>query len=308
MSSESTESGEDSEADTENSPRARMAAALQDVRREGWKAAAIYAAVDATALFLAVNLLFVLADPGVVPGVALPSPVTDALGGLLGRSLPVVTVPGSALLAIAVGAVVFGVELALRVRRPLVEQFEAANPAVAEALRTARDAVDRDYDSRMAARLYEDVLERLRESSGVALVDTRRIAGTLLIVVVLSLASVQLAAVDLDAFGGSDPVDGPGSEGENPGGYTGLEDGDAVLGDREEVESGDDELEAGIDSSGGREEVDGSQQFPSDSFDRGSGSSGGTDSQQAGFADAEQLEDADLIREYNLRIRTEENT
>lgn len=301
---------DEAKADDDERPRERMAAALNEIRREGLKAATIYAAVDATLVFLAVNLLVIVVEPAAIPEVlTVPSSVTDAVGDLLGQSLGTVGVPGSALLATALAVAVFGAELWLRSRRPLVERFEAANPAVAEALRTARDTVARDSDSRMAVRLYEDVLERLRDTSSVALLDVRRIAVTVVVVVALSLVTVQLAAVDL---GGGDSVgpDGDTDAGEDtPNPYTGLKDGDSVLGDPEDIDAGDDDLDAQIDSSGGSEDVDDTQQFPSDSIDRGSsGGSNSADGQQAGYAEPEQLEDAELIREYNLRIRDEENT
>jgi hypothetical protein len=305
---------EESETETgaevaDDRPRERMAAALREIRREGLKAATIYAAVDATLVFLAVNLLVIVVEPAAIPdAVTVPSSVTDAVGGLVGQSLGTVDVPVSALIATALAVVVFGAELWLRSRRPLVERFEAANPSVAEALRTARDTVARDSDSRMAARLYEDVLERLRDTSSVALLDVRRIAVTVIVVVALSLATVQLAAVDLGGGEGVGPDDGTDAGEDTPNPYTGLKDGDAVLGDPEDVDVGDDELDAQIDSSGGSEDVDDTQQFPSDSVDRGSGGSNSADGQQAGYAEPEQLEDADLIREYNLRIRDEENT
>jgi hypothetical protein len=305
---------EESETETgaevaDDRPRERMAAALREIRREGLKAATIYAAVDATLVFLAVNLLVIVVEPAAIPdAVTVPSSVTDAVGGLVGQSLGTVDVPVSALIATALAVVVFGAELWLRSRRPLVERFEAANPSVAEALRTARDTVARDSDSRMAARLYEDVLERLRDTSSVALLDVRRIAVTVIVVVALSLATVQLAAVDLGGGEGVGPDDGTDAGEDTPNPYTGLKDGDAVLGDPEDVDVGDDELDAQIDSSGGSEDVDDTQQFPSDSVDRGSGGSNSADGQQAGYAEPEQLEDAELIREYNLRIRDEENT
>ena len=307
MTDEDTERNESKSGD--DRPRKRMATALREIRREGLKAATIYAAVDATVVFLAVNLLVLVVDPAAIPdALTVPVSVTDAVGGLLGRSLGTVDVPVSALIATALAVVVFGAELWLRSRRPLVERFEAANPAVAEALRTARDTVARDGDSRMAVRLYEDVLERLRGTSGVALLDVRRIAVTVIVVVALSLATVQLAAVDLGGGEGVGPDDGTDAGEDTPNPYTGLKDGDAVLGDPEDVDAGDEELDAQIDSSGGSEDVDETQQFPSGGVDGGTGGSNSADGQQAGYAEPEQLEDAELIREYNLRIRDEENT
>lgn len=289
-------------------PRRRMAGALREVRQEGKKAALIYAVVDAVLLFLAVNVLLAVLQPAELPAqVAVPRTVTDQLAQAIGRSIPRVTLPASAVVAAVVGLVAFVGEYGYRVRRPLVEQFEAANPGVAEALRTARDAVDDGADTRMAARLYEDVLDRLRQSSGVALVDTRRLLVTLVVVVALSLATVQVAVVDLDLLGGAGPTD-DGSPTDRPSEYEGLEDGDAVLGEPEDVQAGDENLTAEIESTGGDEELDGSEQFPSNS-DGGPGSgSGAVDSQQAGYAAPEDVEDAELIREYNLRIREQDDS
>ncbi|MFC7250833.1 hypothetical protein ACFQJ5_13425 [Halomicroarcula sp. GCM10025324] len=279
----------------------RMRAALRAVRFEAWKAATIYAVVDAVALFLVVNLLVAALEPSAIPEqVGVPDVVTETVTDSAGVPLSDPTVPGSALVALAVGLVVFVAELVLRLRRPLIEQFEAVNPSVAEALRTARDAITDEQETAMAVRLYEDVLAQLRETSGVALVNIRRLAVTLFVIAILSLATVQVAAVDLallDGNGGATPANGGPDQ---PRDYTGLEDGDSVLGDSEDVTAGDENLTAQIESTGGEEEVDPTQQFPSEA---GGDVSGDFESQQAGFAGAEDLEDAELIREYNLRIR-----
>ena len=121
--------------------------------------------------------------------------------------------------------------------------------------------------------------------------------------VLLSVATVQVAVVGPGLF--DPPADaseaGPSEPETN---YTGLRDGDSVLGDSEAVEAGDEELNASIDSTGGGQDVGDEQQFPSDGGP-GTGASGaGVDSQQAGFAAPEQVEDAELVREYNRRIRS----
>ncbi|WP_276271707.1 DUF7502 family protein [Haloarcula litorea] len=285
----------------------RMRRALRAVRREGWKAAVVYAAVDAVAAFLAVNLVVALLGPSGLPAdVPVPSSVTAPVGDALGRSLSGATVPTGVLVGGGAALLVAAGEVGLRTRRPLVEQFEAVNPPVAEALRTARDAMDADADSRMVRRLYADVLDRLRESSGVALVDGRRVAATTVLVVVLSLATLQVAVADVALL-----ADGPGEPRTDAGdrererNFTGLEDGDAVLGDSENVSAGDENLTAGIESSGGDEEVDRDRQFPSSG--PAGGGNGSIESQQAGFAAPEQVEDAALVREYNLRIRESED-
>jgi len=283
--------------------RPRVEAALTEVRRESWKAAVVHAVTEAAVVFLAANLLLVTVAPSWLPErIQLPAAVAEPLVDLLDVSGSL-ALPGSAALAAALGVVAFLVGVGVRVRRPLVEQFEAANPPVREALRTARDAVDDDADSAMARRLYADVLDRLGESSGLALVDGRRIGLSVAVVVVLAVATVQVAVLDPSLF--EPPVDtdsGPSSEPETN--YTGLLDGDQVLGDSEAVEAGEEELNASIESSGGGQDVGEQQQFPSDGGPGGGASSGGVDSQQAGFAAPDQVEDAELVREYNRRIRS----
>ena len=275
---------------------ASMERARTEVRREGWKAAIVYATVDAVALGLAVNLAVAALGVAELPAqVGLP-----AIGPLGG-----VTPPVAALLGAAVALVGFVVEVWLRVRRPLIEQFEAANPPVAEALRTARDAVAADTDSRMVERLYGDVLERLGESSGVALVDIRRVAGTVVVVVLLSLATLQVAVtgVALLAGGPADAASDAVDRSERP--DVRLQNGSAVLGDSEDVSAGEENLTAQVDSTGGDRTVERDEPFPAGGA--GDAATGDTEGQQAGFADPEQVEDAALVREYSLRIRDDED-
>ncbi|GCF15535.1 hypothetical protein Harman_34700 [Haloarcula mannanilytica] len=285
--------------------RERMADALAEVRREGKKAAFIYAVVDAVLLFLVMNVLLTVLAPAELPTqLSVPTAVTERIGAAVGRSIPRASFPMGAVAGIAVGLFWLFGEYLYRVRQPLVEQFEAANANITDALRTARDAVDDGAETRMAARLYEDVLDGLKQSSSVALVDSRRLIGTLVVIVLLSLATVQVAVVDIGLLDrGPAETESPN---DRPSEYEGLEDGDAILGDSEDVQAGDENLTAEIDSTGGDEEIDRSQEFPSsDTGGPGSGS-GTVDSQQAGFAPQEEVEDADLIREYNLRIREQD--
>lgn len=284
-------------------PRERMDTAVREIRREAWKAAVAAAAVEAAAVFLGANLALAALDPPWVPNrLRVPASATEAVGSAVGRDLGVVAVPGSATVAAAVGALALAVAAWLRLREPLVEQFEAVNPAVAEKLRTARDAVEADADSRMARRLYDEVLADLRESSSVGLLNVGRLGAVAVVTVALSLATVQVAVVDLALFDRAQPETDRATD--EPTNYTGLLDGDRVLGDREEVSAGDNNQTAEIESSGGGRDVEENRTFP----DRGSGgadggSTGGVDSQQAEFAAPEQVEDADLVREYNRRIR-----
>jgi hypothetical protein len=290
-------------ATAESTTRRRMESALDAVRREVLKAATVYAVVDAAALFLLANLLLAFVDPGWLPArVDVPAAVLDAIG--VGEA----AVPGSALVAAVVGLGAFVGELWYRTRRPLVEQFEAVNPPVAESLRTARDALEGGEASRMAVRLYEEVLAGLGESSSLDLVDWRRVGASLAVVLVVSLLTVQAAVVDVAVVERS-PRGTNDSAGERDTNYSGLRSGDEVLGAAEAVRAGNETLSARVESSGGGREIDEGDQFAGDvGGGAGAGDGGGLDSQQAGFASPEEVEEADLVREYNRRIRENPET
>lgn len=289
-------------------PQKRVKKAIKAVRREGYKVAVIYAFVDAALVALGLNLLFELYTPSGLPAsVPLPAAIQGPLAAALPYGFPDAIATGT-IIGVVAGALVLVGEVVFRVRRPLVEQFEAANPSIQEALRTARDAVREGRDNRMTVALYEDVLARLRETSSVGLLNLRRLTVTLVIVVAVSLVSVQVAVVDLDLgdFVGNGQQDG------EPGGtpdqdrpqdaYGGLQNGSDILGDPTDVSAGRDEINATLPTQGGGT---GGTSGPPSAYDSGGFSgSGDVESQQAGFAESEQLEDADLIREYNLKIRS----
>ncbi|SEP22710.1 hypothetical protein SAMN04487948_12342 [Halogranum amylolyticum] len=263
----------------------RIAAAIRQVRREGQKAAFVHAVTEAALAGLAVNLF------------------VGTLGPVVDRDVRLAVVAVTTVVAFVLG-------VRLRTRRPVVERFERANPAVDEALRTARDVRVRDERGPMARALYDDVLARLRDTSSAKLVDSRRLAVVLVLLLVLSLvtAQVTIEGLDIDDFdvdarfgggGGDGGRGGPTSEG-GDGGET-LRDGSLVLGEPEDVEAGSEELPVSVDVGGGADGVE-------ERVYNTGGFAGDTavESQRAGFAPDEVLEDAELIREYNLRIREEE--
>jgi len=285
-------------------PRERMEAALRRIRREGWKAACVYAAVDAVAVMLTINLAVTVLDPSWAPaGVDLPASVADPLATLPGVAGPA-SVPGSALLGAGAGLVVFVAETGWRVRQPLVEQFEAGNPQVAEALRTARDAVEDGADTEIARRLYADVLERLRGTSSLALVDLRRVGLTVVLVLVLSVAVVQAAVFEV-TVGGAGDAGVENDTADESVDFGGLQDGSSVLGEPGPVESGEENRTAQVESTRGSDEIEEPEEFPGPGGGAGGGTGGSVESQQAGFAQPEEIEDAELVREYNVRIRGE---
>ncbi|MEF8855985.1 MAG: hypothetical protein V5A16_01040 [Haloplanus sp.] len=298
----------------------RIRRALTQIRREGWKVAAIYAVVDAAFATLLVNLVATVA--GGVPRLPARLPIPPSILRTLresGVQLAEPTVSSTAVVGVAVGLLVFAVEVAWRVRRPVVEQFEAANPALQESLRTARDAVGEgrhpsssraeaggaDPHSRMARRLYESVLDDLKRSSSIGLLDFRRIAVTVVLITAVSIATIHLAVVDLTLAGLGDTP-----EAETPGGgtdseYTGLRDGSSILGDPEDVPTGEENLDATVDTSGSGGGEGAEAESAAAYEDSGFSGPDSVESQRAGFTEREQLEDAELIREYNLRIRQE---
>ncbi|MFB6106612.1 MAG: hypothetical protein ABEJ70_06535 [Halobacteriaceae archaeon] len=299
--------------DTDTTPgREEVAAAIREVRREGQKVAAIYAAVDGTAAALAAGVVV-----GVVTGadrVGVPPPGVAAALGVPVRSVTVATVA-----AVVVGLAVGLGEAAWLLHRPLVRRFEAANPDLHEALHTAAELLEDDADTPMARRLYRDVLAQLRDTSTAGMLDGRRLLGTVTAVVALAVASVFLTAggVHLAAPTGGGP---PGANAGGTGGggsgspvsddeFTGLKDGEGILGEESNVTSGSENLTAEVETSPGT----GSDRR-SDRGAYGAPSGGGAgELPTAEAARGVGLEasgpDADLIREYNLRIReTEEGS
>ena len=279
----------------------RIRAALSEVRGEVRKAALVHAAVEGALVAVVATLLFSLATPAPLSG-ALPLPAV-AFGIL--RNLPAVgavaprTVGVAPLVALGLGGVGFAGAYLVRLRRPLVEQFEAANPPVREALRTARDAVDGGRDTEMARRLYADVIATLRETSTLELVDARRLAVTVLLVGVVAVAGVQVAVINPDLGGILPGGNGPGATVEQPDDDE-LQDGEEILGDAEDVGAGDEVENITVLGTG-----EGDEEGPTapDAGTGGGGGSGEFDGQQAGFGGEERIEDAELVREYNLRIR-----
>ena len=257
--------------------------ALREIRHEAYKVAVVYGVADAALVTLLTAAVLALLSPAWAEG-SLTLAETD--------------LPVRLLLSAGVGPAVLVTEVALRLRRPVVAQFEAANPAVREQLRTARDAVDDDEESRMARVLYGDVLASLRETSSIGLVDLKRLSLTLGVVVVLSVASIQVAVVDLDLGGDAQMTTG---DSQDPS-YDGLKGGDAVLGDSDDVSAGDEELEAELSGSG---EGDAPPGGSASSYESSGLPSGDVESQRAGFTSSQRLEDAELIRDYTLGLQNE---
>lgn len=273
-------------------------AAIDEVRREGYKVAFVYASVDAVVVLLAVHLAV-----GVVGHPVLDAPVAPATLGSIG--LPPADV--GTVVAVGAGLVAFAGELVVRVRRPLVEQFEAANPAVEEALRTARDASRADRTNPMARALYADVLDRLGETSSLGLVRPVRVGATVALALVLSVATVQtsvagLAVVGL-AGGGPDAADVSvsldASAGQPTLAESDLQSGDEILGEATNVSAGSENVTAEVATGPGGAGSDERH------YERGSGGDDGTvvEARRADYASPERVEDAALVRRYTEKLQ-----
>jgi hypothetical protein len=302
-----TSERDDAEPDDLPEPDRKIRRALTQIRREGWKVAVIYAVVDATLATLLVNLAATLAGgvPSLPARLPIPPAILRALRETAGIQPAEPTVSSAAVVGVVVGCLVFAVEVAWRVRRPLVEQFEAANPALRESLRTARDAVRADRRSRMARRLYEGVLADLERASSVGLLDARRLVVTVVLITAVSAATIHLAVADITLAGLGDGPTAETPDGGTQSDYTGLQDGSSILGEPEDVPTGEENLDATVDTSGSGSGQGSAAESAAAYEDSGFGGPDSVESQRAGFTERERLEDAELIREYNLRIREE---
>lgn len=283
--------------DTENVEEIR--AALAEIRRETHKATFIYASLDALCVSLAVYFAVGLADVAVLD-TAIGASAFDAL------SLPAPDVGTLGILL--AGGLAFVGEFALRARRPVAERFEAANPEVSEALRTARDTAEDDRTNPMAQALYADVLDRLRDTSSVGLVNTTRLIVTVLFAVGLSVATVQTAivGVDLGAQIGGESSPSNAVTGETPPADLSddsLKDGDEVLGDPTNVSAGSENLTAEV---GGNPGGDGQREWDYDSDTGSDRDDGAVEAERAGFTSPERVEDAALVERYARRLEDNE--
>ncbi|MDY6817775.1 MAG: hypothetical protein SVG88_03860 [Halobacteriales archaeon] len=286
--------------------QAEIRTAIAEIRREGRKAAFIHAIVDAVAAVMILNLALSMLGPAVLDRTVGPPITVNRLIAIhLGTQGVIPPVRYGTLLAIATGPFVFIAEFLWLLRRPLVERFEAANPSVQEALRTARDTVQRDADGPIARALYADVIDRLQTTSSIGLLNVARIMIALGLILGAGLAAVQVSVVGFEVeLATTDESDGAGPTVETT--HTPdpdeLQSGESVLGEPTDVTAGSENLSAEVAASaGGR----GTEQRP-----YGSGgttdSDSAVDSQRAGYARPEEVEDAELIREYARRIASQQ--
>lgn len=284
---------------TEGDPD-EIQAALAEIRHECRKVAFVYASLDAACVLFGVGF--------VAGAVGLPVLDTEvAAGSFESVGLPAPDL--GTLAAVVSGVVAFLAEFHLRTRKPAAEQFEAANPEVREALRTARDTAQSGQANPMTRALYADVLERLRETSSVGLLNATRLAATVALAFALSLAMVQTAVVGVDLGVGASGTPGSGGQTGGPADQSALpnqtpdlQDGDEVLGEPTDVTAGSENLSAAVSASPGSE---GERDW---NYDNDASSSEGdaeeVDAQRAGFSSPDRVEDAALVQRYAHQLET----
>lgn len=306
-------------SETESAPREELLAAVAEIRREAAKAAAVHAVLDAMVVFavLRLSLQLLSVGDGAEPVAAVPVP--DAVGGSLreiGIAVPDPVGVSAASLVVAATAVSWlAADAAFRYERLGVERFEAHNPVVEEALRTARDAAASDVETPVAAELYRTVLRRLEETSSRAFLRRRQLVG---VVAALALCSAGIVGV---AGAGISPVDGggdvevaAGAGGAGGGGGTGGTGGGGGAGGGASGSGGSADL-LGEEGTVERGTENRSVRLRGEGPDDGSGEYGGgsvsvdssdVDASPAEFTDEQRPESADLVREYTERIREDE--
>ena len=295
-------------ADREPHPREELLAAVSEISREAKKAAFLQAALDAMLVFVVLRLALQLTPvgdgSGALVSVPLPGGLAGALGGV-GIILPdPVTVSAAGAATALTGVAWFVADALLRYDRLGIERFEADNPVVEEALRTARDTAEGDVDNPVAVELYREVLGRLEDTSSRAFVQRRQLVAVVVGLALVSAATVGVAGLGLSPIGtGGDAdvgtVGGAGGGGGAGGESSGSGGGEDLLGEEGEVERGTDDRSLQLRGEG-EGQAGGGGDYSGGSFDADPGR---VEASRAEFSEEERPEDAELVRAYTERIR-----
>ena len=296
-------------ADREPHPREELLAAVSEISREAKKAAFLQAALDAMLVFVVLRLALQLTPVGDGSGALVSVPIPGGLAGALsgvGIILPdPVTVTGAGAATVLTAVSWFVADAFLRYGRLGVERFEADNPVVEEALRTARDTAEGDVDNPVAVELYREVLGRLEDTSSRAFVQRRQLVAVVVGLALVSAATVGVAGLGLSPIGtGGDAdvgtVGGAGGGGGGAGGESsGSGGGEDLLGEEGEVERGTDDRSLQLRGEG-EGQAGGGGDYSGGSFDADPGR---VEASRAEFSEEERPEDAELVRAYTERIR-----
>jgi len=273
--------------------RPTMREAIAEIRWEERKAALIYAAVDAAFVGATIGFIGAFVDLRSMVAVDVPAGVSP-----------------TTLLAVGASLLVLSVEFVYRLRRPPCDLFESYHFEVDPALRTARDVSTAGHDQPMAQKLYGDVLQELRGASSTKMLRGKRLAVPLLVAMLFSLGTVQLAAVGLDLGAVQDAATSPNDpsavmDAGNQPINSELQDGSQVLGNATNVSAGSDPLNATVSATGGS----GEGSVNPDNTQSLSSSAGPSqiDAPRTGFSDPGEIENGELIKEYNIAVREDQN-
>ncbi|MFT4910606.1 MAG: hypothetical protein ACI9TI_001778, partial [Natronomonas sp.] len=289
-------------------PREELLAAVSEISREAKKAAFLQAALDAMLVFVVLRLALQLTPVGDGSGALVSVPIPGGLAGALsgvGIILPdPVTVTGAGAATVLTAVSWFVADAFLRYDRLGVERFEADNPVVEEALRTARDTAEGDVDNPVAVELYREVLGRLEDTSSRAFVQRRQLVAVVVGLALVSAATVGVAGLGLSPIGtGGDAdvgtVGGAGGGGGAGGESSGSGGGEDLLGEEGEVERGTDDRSLQLRGEG-EGQAGGGGDYSGGSFDADPGR---VEASRAEFSEEERPEDAELVRAYTERIR-----
>ena len=289
-------------------PREELLAAVSEIDREARKAAFLQAALDAMLVFVVLRLALQLTPVGDGSGALVSVPIPGGLAGALsgvGIILPdPVTVTGAGAATVLTAVSWFVADAFLRYDRLGVERFEADNPVVEEALRTARDTAEGDVDNPVAVELYREVLGRLEDTSSRAFVQRRQLVAVVVGLALVSAATVGVAGLGLSPIGtGGDAdvgtVGGAGGGGGAGGESSGSGGGEDLLGEEGEVERGTDDRSLQLRGEG-EGQAGGGGDYSGGSFDADPGR---VEASRAEFSEEERPEDAELVRAYTERIR-----
>ena len=295
-------------ADRGPHPREELLAAVSEISREAKKAAFLQAALDAMLVFVVLRLALQLTPVGDGSGALVSVPIPGGLAGALsgvGIILPdPVTVTGAGAATVLTAVSWFVADAFLRYDRLGVERFEADNPVVEEALRTARDTAEGDVDNPVAVELYREVLGRLEDTSSRAFVQRRQLVAVVVGLALVSAAAVGVAGLGLSPIGtGGDAdvgtVGGAGGGGGAGGESSGSGGGEDLLGEEGEVERGTDDRSLQLRGEG-EGQAGGGGDYSGGSFDADPGR---VEASRAEFSEEERPEDAELVRAYTERIR-----
>ncbi|MFB6284732.1 MAG: hypothetical protein ABEK59_12530 [Halobacteria archaeon] len=277
--------------------------AVKEVKREGLKAGLVHASIESAILLIGLVVVISKADPSFIPDGSI------AVSG--------VAVSKGSLVAVGVSFVFFILDVFWIYRRNTVKKFEEFNPEIQEVLRTARDTAKDDIDNPIAQRLYDETIEKLKNSSSAGFISIKRIATTILILLIIALLFAYVTLMGFNympggGFGlqGAGPGVGQGasgSQGDSSGAasgdkikYKGLQDGDQILGEKGNLTTGSNRKTINLSESGSAEDGGAGGAGSFSSGDGSGPSNPGIDVERSDYQTETNIdrEEARLMREY----------